>query len=63
MHGLFERLRRARAWLKVESEEGATALEYGLLAGLIAAGIAAAVTTLGANIATVFNLVASNIHT
>ncbi len=38
----------------VREEEGATALEYGLLAALIAAVIIAAVTSLGTTLNTVF---------
>ncbi len=38
----------------VREEEGATALEYGLLAALIAAAIIGAVTTLGQTITTTF---------
>ena len=39
----------------VREEEGATALEYGLLAALIAAVIIAAVTSLGSTLNTVFS--------
>ena len=35
-------------------EDGATAIEYGLIAGLIAVVIIAAVTTLGENVETIF---------
>jgi pilus assembly protein Flp/PilA len=38
----------------VQDEEGATALEYGLLAALIAAVIIGAVQTLGTTISTTF---------
>ena len=37
-----------------EDETGATAIEYGLIAGLIAVAIIAAVTTLGTNLGTLF---------
>jgi pilus assembly protein Flp/PilA len=43
------------------SREGVTALEYGLLAGLIAAVIVTAVALLGTNISTVFNTIAGTI--
>ena len=39
----------------IHDEEGATALEYGLLAALIAAVIIATVTTLGQTLDTVFS--------
>jgi pilus assembly protein Flp/PilA len=38
----------------IRNEEGATALEYGLIAALIAGVIAAAVTALGTQVSTVF---------
>ena len=38
----------------VRDEEGATALEYGLLAALIAASIVGAVTSLGSQVSTTF---------
>lgn len=38
----------------LQDEEGATAIEYGLIAGLIAVVIIAAVTALGTNIREVF---------
>lgn len=39
-------------------ESGATAIEYGLIAALIAVVIISAVTTVGGNLATTFNSVA-----
>ena len=39
----------------IRDEEGATAVEYGLMAALIAAVIIAAVTTIGTSLNTVFN--------
>lgn len=44
----------------VRDEEGATALEYGLLAALIAAVIITAVTTLGTTLTTTFDNIATN---
>ena len=41
-------------------EEGATALEYGLLAALIAAVIIGAVQALGNVVSTTFNTIAAN---
>jgi len=43
----------------LQSEEGATALEYGLLAALIAATIASAITSIGTQINTVFSSLSS----
>jgi pilus assembly protein Flp/PilA len=45
-----------RLW---SDEEGATAVEYGLIVALIAAVIIISVTTLGVNISAVFNSVAT----
>lgn len=42
-------------------EAGATAIEYGLIAGLIAVVIISAVTTLGTNISAKFNAIAANL--
>ena len=44
-----------------KDESGATAIEYGLIAALIAVVIIAGVTSLGGNIGNVFNTVAGNI--
>ena len=42
-------------------ESGATAIDYGLLAALIAVVMITAVTTLGSNLSKVFSNIASNI--
>ena len=42
-------------------QSGATAIEYGLIAGLIAVVIIGAITTLGKNLQNVFNQVAANL--
>jgi pilus assembly protein Flp/PilA len=52
----MERIRRF-----FKEEEGATAVEYGLLAALIAVVIIGAVTLLGGNLANTFNTVAGAI--
>ncbi|WP_454063256.1 Flp family type IVb pilin [Candidatus Nitrospira salsa] len=44
----------------LNDEEGATALEYGLLAALIAAVIIGAVTTLGQTVANTFNSISGS---
>ena len=44
-----------------KDEEGATAVEYGLMVALIAAVIVAAVTLLGTNVSTIFTNVAGSI--
>lgn len=45
----------------LHNEEGATAIEYGLIAGLIAVVIIAAVTLLGGDMAVVFQNLADAI--
>jgi pilus assembly protein Flp/PilA len=45
----------------VKEEDGATAVEYGLMVSLIAAVIVVSVTALGANIATIYNNTAATI--
>lgn len=45
----------------LKGEEGVTAVEYGLLAALIAVVIIAAVTLLGGNLAAIFNQIANAI--
>ncbi len=47
-----------RLW---RDEEGATAVEYGLMVALIAVVIIVAVTTLGSNLSTTFTNVAAKI--
>jgi pilus assembly protein Flp/PilA len=42
-------------------QSGATAIEYGLIAGLIAVVIISAVTTLGTRISAKFNAIAANL--
>jgi len=53
MRKLINKLRR--------NEDGVTALEYGLIAALIAVVIISAVTALGKNVSTTFNTVANAI--
>lgn len=45
----------------LKNESGATAIEYGLIAGLIAVVIIGAVTTLGTKVAAQFNTIAGNL--
>ena len=42
-----------------QDEEGVTAIEYGLLAALIAVAIITAVTLVGTNLNTIFNTIAN----
>jgi pilus assembly protein Flp/PilA len=45
----------------VADESGATAIEYGLIAGLIAVAIITAISKVGTNLGTKFNQVANNL--
>jgi pilus assembly protein Flp/PilA len=56
---LLQNLAARRPW---KSEEGVTAIEYGLIAALIAVVIITAVGTLGNNLTNVFTKVANNVH-
>ncbi len=62
MRRFYESTRQAACWLKVKSECGASAIEYGLLAALIAVVIITAVTTVGTNLTGVFTKVSSQVH-
>lgn len=46
-----------------QDEEGVTAIEYGLIAALIAVVIIVAVTAVGDNLATIFNYIAGQLTT
>jgi pilus assembly protein Flp/PilA len=48
-------------WMKIDSERGVTAIEYGILASLIALAIIVAVTLVGTNLSTVFNNIANRL--
>ncbi|MHB1102362.1 MAG: Flp family type IVb pilin [Devosia sp.] len=46
----------------VKDESGATAIEYGLIAALIAVGIITAATTLGGSLSTLFNDISNSLN-
>ena len=48
---------------KIVAENGVTAIEYGLIAALIAVVIITAVTLVGTNLSTLFTSVAGHLHT
>ncbi|MBW6468714.1 MAG: Flp family type IVb pilin [Coriobacteriia bacterium] len=50
---------KARTWM--DSDEGATAVEYGIMVALIAVVIIVAVTALGTNLSTMFTYVKDKI--
>ena len=45
----------------LRDEEGATAIEYGLIAALVSVVIIVALTTLGGNLRNTFNEIATNV--
>nr|WP_057927401.1 Flp family type IVb pilin [Burkholderia ambifaria] len=47
----------------VQDEQGVTAIEYGLIAALIAVGLVAALTLVGGDLKDVFNTIASDLAT
>ena len=47
----------------VSDESGATAIEYGLIAALIAVGIIAAATTLGGSLSGLFGRISGKLNT
>jgi len=49
-------------WLSLESEGGVTAIEYGLIASLIALAIIVGVTTLGTNLGGLFTYIAGKVQ-
>jgi len=53
--------RKVATWFAVDSESGVTAIEYGLIAALIAVVIIAAVTTVGTNLTTVFTTIGTKL--
>ncbi len=46
----------------LRDESGATAIEYGLIAALIAVVIIGTLTAVGTNLSTTFNSVATSLH-
>jgi pilus assembly protein Flp/PilA len=48
-------------WFSLDSESGVTAIEYGLVAALIALGIIAGVTLTGTQLAAIFNFIAPKV--
>lgn len=46
----------------IKDESGATAIEYGLIAALIAVGIITAATTLGGSLSALFNDISNSLN-
>jgi len=60
---MFRVTRSLAEYRKIKSENGVTAIEYGLIAALIAVAIITAVTLVGTNLGTLFTAVAGKLHT
>jgi pilus assembly protein Flp/PilA len=54
---MYDMLQAAWTWLRSRDERGATAVEYGMLVGLIAAVIVGVVATLGGQVQDAFQTV------
>ncbi len=53
--------RKLAGWLAVESEQGVTAIEYGLIASLVAVAIIVGVTLVGTNLNGLFNYIGGKV--
>ena len=55
---------KARQWMNnlIHNEDGVTAIEYGLIAALIAVVIITAVTAIGSDLAGIFNYIAGQLN-
>lgn len=55
-------LKSAARWFKLESKQGVSAIEYGLLAALIFVVIIASMKITGTNLQGLFRSIASQVH-
>lgn len=58
MHHLSKRV---AGWFSIESERGVTAIEYGLIASLVALAIIVGITALGVNLNALFSYIAGKV--
>jgi pilus assembly protein Flp/PilA len=54
-------IKKMSSWLSLDSESGVTAIEYGLIASLIAVAIIVAVTLVGTNLSGLFTYIAGKV--
>jgi pilus assembly protein Flp/PilA len=54
-------IKKMSSWLSIDSESGVTAIEYGLIASLIAVAIIVAVTLVGTNLSGLFTYIAGKV--
>lgn len=48
-------------WFKVDSEQGVTAVEYGLIAALVSLAIIVGITLVGTNLNALFNFIGGKV--
>jgi pilus assembly protein Flp/PilA len=53
--------RKVAHWLAIDSERGVTAIEYGLIASLVAVAIIVGITLVGTNLNGLFNYVGGKV--
>jgi pilus assembly protein Flp/PilA len=58
---MYQMSRKVAVWLSIESERGVTAIEYGLIASLIALAIIVGATAVGVNLNGLFNYIAGKV--
>jgi len=58
---MYQLIAMLQAFVTRRNDEGATAVEYGLMVSLIAAVIVGAVTLIGGNLTGLFNTVAASV--
>ena len=61
MRNLSKLSKPLTSWRKLDSEKGVTAIEYGILAALIALAIIGAVTLVGTNLSGTFSNIATQV--
>jgi pilus assembly protein Flp/PilA len=54
-------MKTVSGWFSLDSESGVTAIEYGLIASLIAVAIIVAITLVGTNLSGLFNYIAGKV--
>ena len=54
-------IKKMSSWFSLNSESGVTAIEYGLIASLIAVAIIVAVTLVGTNLSGLFTYIAGKV--
>jgi pilus assembly protein Flp/PilA len=53
--------KKLAGWLAIESEDGVTAIEYGLIASLVAVVIVVGITLVGTNLNGLFNYIGGKV--